>query len=49
MQDDSLQDDRCKMVIFKTIQFARLQAISENAKKGKRTNLKELPRPYKLL
>ena len=36
------------MIIFKTIQFARLQATSESARKGKRSNLKELPRPHKL-
>ena len=38
----------CKVRICKIIQFARLQAIDENARNGKRTNLKELPRPHKL-
>ena len=32
----------------KTIQFTRLQATKENVRNGKRTNLKELPRPHKL-
>ena len=36
------------MIIFKTIQFARLQATNESARKGKRSNLKELPRPHTL-
>ena len=54
MQDDSLHDgslldDRCKMIIFKTVQFARLQTTSESAKNERGTDLKELPRPYKLL
>ena len=49
LQDDNLQDDRGKMIIFKIVQFARLQATNENVKNEKRTNLKELPRPYKLL
>ena len=43
-----MQDDRCNMVIFKTIQYIRLQATSKNAKKRKRTNLKDLPRAHKL-
>ena len=38
----------CKMTVRKIIQFARLQATNENARNGKRTNLKKLPRPYKL-
>ena len=38
----------CKVTVCKTIQFAKLQATSENAKNEKITNLKELPRPYKL-
>ena len=38
----------CKMTVCKIIQFARLQATNENARNGKRTNLKELPRPQKL-
>ena len=45
MQDDSFQDD---MTVFKTVQFARLQAIGGSVKSKKRTDLKELPRPYKL-
>ena len=36
------------MTVFKITQFARLQATSESAKNEKKTNLKELPRPYKL-
>ena len=36
------------MIIFKIVQFARLQAISETAKNGRGTDLKELPRPQKL-
>jgi len=36
------------MTVCKIIQFARLQATNENARNGKRTNLKKLPRPYKL-
>jgi len=36
------------MVVFKTVQFARLQTTSENVKSEKRTDLKELPRPHKL-
>ena len=39
----------CKVTVCKIIQFARLQAISEKAKNGKRTNLKELLRLHKLL
>ena len=39
----------CKVTVCKIIQFARLQATSENARNGKRTNLKELPRLHKLL
>ena len=34
-----------KMIVFKTIRFARLQATSKNAKI---TNLKELPKPHNL-
>ena len=49
LHDGSLQDDRCKMIIFKTVQFARLQTTSESAKNERGTDLKELPRPYKLL
>ena len=54
MQDDSLQngnlqDDRCKMIIFKIVQFARLQTTGEIVKNERGTDLKELPRPYKLL
>ena len=45
MQCNSLQDDIYKTIVFKTIQFARLQATSESAKI---TNLNELPRPQKL-
>ena len=44
-----MQDDRCKMIAFKTIQLVRLQATNKSAKNERRTNLKELPRPYKLL
>ena len=36
------------MIIFKIVQFARLQAISESVKNEKRIDLKELPRPHKL-
>jgi len=36
------------MIVFKTIQFARLQAINNSAKDEKRTNLKKLPRRHKL-
>ena len=36
------------MTIYKTIQFARLQATNEDARNGKRTNLKKLPRSHKL-
>ena len=36
------------MTVCKIIQFARLQATNENARNGKRTNLKEIPRPHKL-
>ena len=43
MQDDSLQDDRCKLIIFKIVQFARLQATNECVKDEKRT-----VRPHKL-
>ena len=39
---------RCKITVFKITQLARLQATSESAKNEKITNLKELPRPYKL-
>ena len=46
MQDDSLQDDIYKMIVFKKIQFARLQATSKSAMI---TNLKKLPSPHKLL
>ena len=35
MQDDSLQDGRCKMMAFKVVPFARLQATNENARNGK--------------
>ena len=49
MQDDSLQDDRCKIIIFKIVEFARLQTTNESVKNEKRMNLKELPRPHKLL
>ena len=38
----------CKMTNCKITQFAKLQATSENARNGKKANLKELPRPYKL-
>lgn len=38
----------CKVTICKIIQFSRLQATNENARNGKRTNLKELLRPYTL-
>ena len=38
----------CKMIVFKTIQLARLQATNNSAKDEKRINLKELPRPHKL-
>ena len=48
LHDDSVQDDKCKMIIFKIVQFARLQATSESVKNEKRTNLMELPRPHKL-
>ena len=37
------------MIVCKMIQFARLKAINEITRYGKRTNFKELPRPYKLL
>ena len=43
-----MQDDRCKITVFKITQFARLQATSESAKNEKITNLKELPRPQQL-
>ena len=36
-------------VRYKIVQFARLQATNENTRDGKRTNIKELPRPHKLL
>ena len=36
------------MTVCKIIQFVRLQATNENARNGKKTNLKELPRPHKL-
>ena len=36
------------MIIFKTVQFARLQATSESAKNERGIDLKELPRPQKL-
>ena len=49
LQNGSLQDDRCKMIIFKIVQFARLQTTGESAKNERGTNLKKLPRPYKLL
>ena len=48
MQDDSLQDDRCKIIIFKIVEFARLQTTIESVKNEKRMDLKELPRPHKL-
>ena len=48
MQDDNLQDDIYKMIVFKTVQFARLQTTSGSVKSKKRNDLKELPRPYKL-
>ena len=48
-QDDSMQDERYKTIIFKIVQFARLQATNESVKNEKRTDLKKLPRPHKLL
>jgi len=44
---------RCKrkhkpQVRYEMVQFARLQATNKNRRDGKRTNLKELPRPHKL-
>ena len=38
-----MQDDRCKLIIFKIVQFARLPATNECVKDEKRT-----VRPYKL-
>ena len=38
----------CKMTNCKITQFAKQQATSENERNGKKTNFKELPRPYKL-
>ena len=38
----------CKMTDCKITQFAKQQATSENERNGKKTNFKELPRPYKL-
>ena len=36
------------MTACKMIQFTRLQVTNENIRNGKKTNLKELPKPYKL-
>ena len=44
MQDGTVY----KMTICKMIQFARVEAINENTRNGKRNDLKELLRPYKL-
>ena len=48
MQDNSLQDDRCKLIIFKIVHFERLQVTSESVNNEMRTDLKELLRPHKL-
>ena len=36
------------MIVFKIVQFARLQATNGNTRIEEKTNLKELPRPHKL-
>ena len=43
-----MQDDRCKIIILKIVQFARLRATDESVKKEKRIDLKELPKPHML-